>query len=113
MTRTRCPLCSHRLNEEDIRPLGVVFQCPSCEACLKVVPAVPKFLPMIAYLGWSIALASWGVQSFWPLLLLAVIAPAVSAALLSISITILCGVSLDPVTEAGTLPLGETRDSGQ
>jgi hypothetical protein len=76
------------------------------------VPSVPPFLSMVAYLAWLIGLASWGVRSFWALVPLGFVCTLVSVALISSLITAICGVSLDPVTE-GSLPLGETRDSGQ
>jgi hypothetical protein len=113
MTRTRCPFCSYRLGASDVRPLGVVFRCPNCEGGLKVAQSVPQFLPMIAYLGWLIALAFWGVRSFWALLPLAFVTTVLSVSVLATIVTAICGVSIDPVSDQATLALGETRDSGE
>lgn len=68
---------------------------------------------MIAYLGWLIAFAAWGIVSFWALLPLAFIASIFSVSFVSLLLTVICGVTLEPVTERGTLPLGETRDSDE
>jgi len=113
MSRARCPFCSHDLSGSDIRPFGVVFRCPHCDGDLKIAPSVPQFLPMIAYLGWLIAFASWGIHSVWGLIALALIATMISVSLLSAFVTAVGGVSLDPVSERGPLPLGESRDSDE
>jgi len=113
MSRTRCPFCSRHLTVTDIRPLGVVFRCPHCDGDLKAVSSVPRILPMIAYLGWLFAFAAWGIVSFWALIPLAFIATLVSVSLLSSLLTAIGGISLDPVSERGTLPLGETTHSDE
>jgi hypothetical protein len=111
MSRTRCPFCSRNLSASDIRPFGVVFRCPHCGGDLKIASSVPRLLPMTAYLGWLIAFAAWGIHSFWGLIPLAFIATLLSVSLLSGIVNAIGGVSLDPVSERGTLALGETRDS--
>jgi hypothetical protein len=80
------------------------------DSALRVVQSVPRFVPMIASLGWLIALASWEMRSFWALIPLALVATLLTVLVLETIITAICGVSLDPVSEQGTLPLGETRD---
>ena len=113
MSRTRCPLCSHDLTASDIRPSGVVFRCPHCDGDLKAVSPVPRFLSMIAYLAWLIAFAAWGIVSFWALIPLAFVAGVASVWLLSQLLDAIGGVSLEPVSEQGPLPLGETRHADE